>query len=93
MLQKVVEVLFQKFKDEASVILVLKAFVRPDEIELVRILLTQPRKDVHLNLTLASVGRVIFQDLDGDHFVGALFPTFDHLNEPKFVKRSTFIRL
>jgi hypothetical protein len=37
-------------------------------------------------LTLAGVRRMILQDLDGHHFVGALLPAFHHLlNQNKHV--------
>jgi hypothetical protein len=66
-------------------ILVLEALVRSDEIEFISIL-TQSRQDIHLDLTLSGVRRVIFQDLDGHHFVGALLPAFHHLlNQNKHV--------
>jgi hypothetical protein len=67
-------------------ILVLEALVRSDEIEFISILLTQSRQDIDLDLTLSGVRRVIFQDLDGHHFVGALLPAFHHLlNQNKHV--------
>lgn len=43
--------------------------------------LTKPRKNANFDLSLPSVRRVIFQDLNGDYFVRTLLPTFDDLSE------------
>lgn len=83
LLQKIVKVLFQQFKDQTSMILVLEALVRSDEIEFIGIFLAQSRQDINLNLTLAGIRRVILQDFDGYHFVGTLLPAFHHLKNKK----------
>lgn len=60
-------------------VLVLEALVGAYKVELVRILLTEPRQDTDLDLTLASVRRVVLEDLDCDDLVRTLLPTFHHL--------------
>ena len=60
LLEKVVEILLEQLKNKAGVVLVLETLVRPDEIELVGVLLAQTRQDVDFDLTLACVRRVVF---------------------------------
>jgi hypothetical protein len=60
-------------------IFVLEALVRSDEIEFISIFLAQSRQDINLDLTLAGVRRMIFQDLDGYYFVSTFLPAFHHL--------------
>lgn len=59
----------------------LEALQCPHKVELVGILLAQAGQDRHLDLALPRVGRVIFEDLDGDDVACALFPAFYHLSE------------
>ena len=49
-LQKVVQVLLEHLKDQAGVVLVSEALEGANEVELVCILLAQPRQDAHFNL-------------------------------------------
>lgn len=79
MLQKVIQILLQHLKHQTSVVLVLKALERSHEIEFVRILLAESRKDGHFDLALSRVRRMVLEDLDGDNVVGAAFPALDDL--------------
>lgn len=62
-------------------VLVLKALVCPDEVEFICILLAEPGQYVDLYLALTGIGRVILQNFDSYHFVGALLPALDDLTE------------
>ena len=79
LLEKIVKILLQHLKDQARVIFVREALVGTDEIELVRILLRQPGEDGHFDLALPRVRGMVFEDLDGDDLVGALFPALGNL--------------
>lgn len=81
MLEEVVQVLLEHLKHETRVVLVLEALERPDKVELVRILLTEPGQNRHLDLSLARVRRMVLQDLDGHYLARALLPALDHLTE------------
>ena len=50
MLEEVVQVLLEHLKDQAGVVLVSEALEGADKVELIRILLAQPRQDAHFNL-------------------------------------------
>lgn len=79
MLKKVVEVLLEHLKHKTRVVLVLETLERTDKIELVGILLAEPRQNGHLDLALSRVRRVVLQDLDGHNFARSLLPALDHL--------------
>lgn len=79
LLEKIVKVLLQHLKDQAGVVLVLKALKGPHKIELVGILLAEARKDRYLDLALPRIRRMVFQDLDGHDLGGAALPALDHL--------------
>lgn len=81
LLQEVVQILLEHLEHQTRVVLVLETLEGAHEIELVRILLAEPRQDGHLDLTLARVRRMVLEDLDGHDVVGAALPTFDHLAE------------
>ena len=55
MLEEVIEVLLKHLKDEAGVVLVSEALESADKVELVGILLTQPRQDADFDLALPGV--------------------------------------
>ena len=84
LLEKVVKILLEQFKDKAGVVLVLETLVGADEVELVGILLTQTRQDVYLDLALTCVRRMVLQNLDGHHFVSAFLPALDNLKNQSF---------
>lgn len=81
LLQEVIQVLFEHFEHQTCVILVLEAFECPHKVELIGVLLAETREDRHLDLALARVRRVIFEDLDGDDVARALLPALHHLAE------------
>lgn len=81
MLEEVVQVLLEHLKHETRVVLVLEALERPDKVELVRILLTEPGQNRHLDLSLARVRRMVLQDLNGHNLARALLPALDHLTK------------
>ena len=54
-LEEVIEVLLEHLKDEAGVVLVSEALESADKVELVGILLTQPRQDADFDLALPGV--------------------------------------
>jgi len=81
MLQKVVEVLFEHLKDETHVVLVLEEFERANKVILVRIFLTQAAQDVHLDVSLARVRRMILENLDRNDLARPTFPALDDLSE------------
>ena len=53
-LEKVVQILLEHLKDQAGVVLVSEALEGANEVELVGILLAQPRQDAHFNLKQAK---------------------------------------
>lgn len=81
LLEEIVQVLFEHLKDQACVILVLKALERSHKVELVGILLTQSRQDRDFDLPLTRVRRMVLEDLDGDDVAGAFLPALHHLTE------------
>lgn len=70
-------------------ILVLEAFVGPNEIEFIGILLAQSGQDIDLDLPLTCVRRMILQDLDSHHFVRSFLPAFDDLDNSNNKKTNT----
>jgi hypothetical protein len=81
LLQEIVQILLEHFKHQTCVVLVLEALESSHEVELVSIFLAQSREDGDFNLSLAGVGWMILQNLDGDDVAGAFFPAFHHLSE------------
>ena len=55
LLEKVVEVLLEQLEDQARVVLVLETLVGADEVELVGVLLREPRQDVHLRRAFNTI--------------------------------------
>ena len=81
LLQEVVEVLLEHLEHQTCVVLVLEALVRAHKVELVGVLMAEPGEDRHLDGALASVRRVILEDLDRDDVVRAFLPALDDLAE------------
>lgn len=79
--EKVVQILFEHFKHETRVTLVLKDFVGSNEIEFVGVLLSETRQNAYLDLTLSGIAWMIFKYFNGNYLVGSLVPTFNHLTE------------
>ena len=79
LLEEVVQILLEHLEHETCVVLVLEALVGANKVELVGILLAEPRQDRHLDLALARVRWVILENLDRYDLIRALLPALDHL--------------
>ena len=81
LLEEVVKVLFQHFKDQTGVVLVSETLVSTHKVVFVSIFLGETRQYAHFDLTLTSIRGMVLQDLDGHDLIGALFPAFGDLAE------------
>ena len=92
LLQKVVEVLAEHLKDEARVAAMPETLERPDHVERAGVLLAKSQQDRHLDLTLASVRRMVLEDLDRDHVIAAVTPALHHLTERPLAQKLQHLR-
>lgn len=81
LLQEIVQILFQHFKHQTCVVLVLKALKCSNKVELVGILLAEARQDRNFNLSLSGVGWMVLKNFYGDNITGAFLPALHYLSK------------
>ena len=91
-LEKVVQVLAEHLKHKAGVSTMSETLERPDHVERSGVLLAKSQQDGDLDLSLASVRRMVLQYLYGHNIVAAVTPTLHHLTEGSLAKKLQHLR-
>jgi len=80
-LEEIIQILTQHFKHEASMSSVPETLECPDDVECSGVLLAELQQDGDLDLSLASIRRMVLEYFDSHHIVTAMPPAFHHLTK------------